>query len=74
MKNSDYSVNEKNRKFARSLFVCEDIKKGEKLTAKNIRSIRPSYGLQPRYYDSIIGKKASRDLKFGTPLRVEDVE
>jgi N-acetylneuraminate synthase/pseudaminic acid synthase len=70
----DYSVNEKNRKFARSLFVCEDIKKGEKLTSQNIRSIRPSDGLHPRYYDTAIGKTVSQDLKRGTPLKLEDVE
>ncbi|MDR0677761.1 MAG: pseudaminic acid synthase [Holosporaceae bacterium] len=70
----DYSVNEKNRKFARSLFVCEDIKKGERLTDKNIRSIRPSDGLHPRYYDNVIEKTARRDLARGTPLRLEDVK
>jgi N-acetylneuraminate synthase/pseudaminic acid synthase len=70
----DYSVNEKNRKFARSLFICEDIKKGETLTPKNVRSIRPSDGLHPKYYDSVIGKTASRDLERGTPLKLEDVE
>ncbi|MDR2067431.1 MAG: pseudaminic acid synthase [Holosporaceae bacterium] len=68
----DYSVNEKNRKFARSLFVCEDIKEGEKFTAKNIRSIRPGHGLHPKYYDSVIGKTARRDLERGTPLKLED--
>ncbi|MDR2645774.1 MAG: pseudaminic acid synthase [Holosporaceae bacterium] len=70
----DYSVDEKNRKFARSLFVCEDIKKGEKLTKKNIRSIRPSDGLHPKCYDSVLGKIANKDLERGTPLRLEDIE
>jgi N-acetylneuraminate synthase/pseudaminic acid synthase len=72
--NVDYSVNKKNRKFARSLFVCEDIKKGEKLTSQNIRSIRPSDGLHPKYYDSVIGKTANRDLKRGMPLQLDDIE
>jgi len=70
----DYSVNEKNRKFARSLFVCENIKKGDKFTDENVRSIRPSDGLHPKYYDEIIGKIASRDLDRGTPLKLEYVE
>jgi N-acetylneuraminate synthase/pseudaminic acid synthase len=70
----DYSVNEKNRKFARSLFVCENVRKGEILTPENIRSIRPSDGLHPKYYDKVLGKSASRDLERGMPLRLEDVE
>lgn len=64
----DYTVNEKNRKFARSLYVVKDIKKGEKFTPENIRSIRPSNGLHPKYYEEILGKTAKKDLKFGTPL------
>ena len=70
----DYSFNEKNRAFARSLFVVKDIKKGEKLTPENVRSIRPGYGLHPRCYDEIIGKTAINDLEFGTPLKMEDIE
>lgn len=58
----------KNRVFARSLFVVEDINKEEVLTEKNIRSIRPGYGLAPKYLSQILGKHASRDLEKGTPL------
>ena len=63
-----YSVDPKNRFLARSLFVVKDIKKGEKFTPENIRSIRPNYGLHPRYYEEIIGKVAKCDISFGTPL------
>jgi pseudaminic acid synthase len=59
---------EKNVKFARSLFVVEDIKSGEVFTERNVRSIRPGYGLHPRYYKDIIGKKASKEIKKGTPV------
>jgi len=52
----------------KSLFVTEDIKVGEKFTSKNIRSIRPGYGLEPKYYGRIIAKKASANIKRGTPL------
>lgn len=62
----------KQRKFARSLFVCKDIKKGEKLTRENIRSVRPNDGLAPKHLKSLLGKTASRDLKFGKPLEAED--
>ena len=70
----DYSVNEKNRKFARSLYVVQDIKKGDRLTPQNIRSIRPSNGLHPKYYEEVLGKTAARDLPFGTPLKLEDIQ
>ncbi len=68
---ANYKVNMENRKFARSLYVVKDIKKGEKLTPENIRSIRPSNGLHPKYYEEIIGKTAKVDLSFGTPLELE---
>ena len=58
----------KSRIFRRSLFVVKDIKKGERFTQNNIRSIRPSYGLTPRFYASILGRKAKKDIKRGTPL------
>lgn len=70
----DYSINENNRKFARSLYVVKDIKKGEIFTAENIRSIRPSNGLHPKYYEELLGKKANKDLKFGEPLSLDFIE
>ena len=70
----DYSINEKNRKFARSLYVVKDIKKGEKFTAENVRSIRPSNGLHPKYYEEVLGKIAKCDIPFGTPLNIEHFE
>jgi len=57
-----------NRLFRRSLFAVEDIKKNEFFTEENIRSIRPAYGLKPKYLSSVIGKRAKKDIKKGTPL------
>lgn len=54
--------------FRRSLFVVEDIKEGEIFTKQNIRSIRPAYGIKPKYLEKILGKKATRDIKKGTPM------
>jgi len=60
-----------NRNFRRSLFAVKDIKKGEKFTSKNIRSIRPANGLETKYYVDILGKPATQDIEFGTPLSWE---
>lgn len=60
--------------FRRSLFVVKDIKKGELFTEKNIRSIRPGYGMHPRYYDGIIGRKAIGDLSTGTAIKSEYIK
>lgn len=57
------------RKYARSLFVVEDVKKGEVFTEKNIRSIRPNAGMPTKYYDKVLGKRASKDIAKGTPLK-----
>jgi len=76
--NYDISESVKRSKiFKRSLFVVKDIKKGEIFTKNNVRSIRPGYGLHPKYYDDIIGKKACCDINEGTPLSwevVSDIE
>lgn len=56
------------RKFARSLFVVQDINAGEVFTEENIRSIRPGYGLHPKYLKDVLGQKAKFNLKKGTPL------
>lgn len=54
--------------FRRSIFVIQDIKKGERLCEDNIRVIRPGYGLEPKYYEEVLGNFASKDIKKGTPL------
>jgi len=64
----------KSTKFARSLFVVKDIKKGQKFTEENIRSIRPGYGLHPKYYERVLGNRARQDLKRGIPLKKNHLE
>jgi len=54
--------------YRKSLFVAKDIKKGEKFTSENIRSVKPGYGLEPKYYKKVSGKIAKADIKKGTPL------
>lgn len=63
-----------NTGFRRSLFVVEDIAAGETLTSENIRSIRPAYGLKPKYYKKVLGKRAKHEIKRGTPLSFEDID
>ncbi len=72
-----YELTEKARKsrdFSRSLFVVEDIKAGDIFTEKNVRSIRPGFGLHTRYLSKILNKKARKDLKKGTPLEWDCVD
>ena len=65
----DYAINPAARDFARSLFVCEDMKKGDVFTERNLRSLRPNVGCAPKLLPSLIGKRADRDLLRGTPMK-----
>ena len=56
------------RVFRRSLFVVEDVSKGQVFTARNVRSIRPAHGLHTRHLPQVLGKRAARDVERGTPL------
>lgn len=57
------------KKFRRSIYVVKNIQKNEKFTIDNIKRIRPGYGLEPKFYFSLIGKKSKFNLKAGTPLK-----
>ncbi|HEX2787454.1 MAG TPA: pseudaminic acid synthase [Ignavibacteria bacterium] len=59
---------EKSLLYKRSIYAVKDIKAGEEFTKDNIRVIRPGLGLQPAYFEIILGKKANKDIKSGTPL------
>jgi pseudaminic acid synthase len=58
-------------KFRRSLYIAKEMKAGETLTKENLRAIRPGYGLAPKYYDLLLGKKINQDVKMGTPVSWE---
>lgn len=64
----------KSREFSRSLFVVEDMKAGAIFTDANVRSIRPGFGLAPKYFKDILGRKAKKDIKKGTPLSWDLIE
>jgi pseudaminic acid synthase len=55
--------------FRRSIYVISDIRKGEKFTKKNLRIIRPGYGVQPVYFEKLINKRSPIDIKRETPLK-----
>ncbi len=70
----DYSLTDKQkstREFAKSLYVSDDVKLGDVLTSENVRSVRPGYGLHPKYLYDVIGKTFISDIKKGTPLSFE---
>ena len=54
--------------FRRSLYIAADIKAGDVLTAENLRVVRPGYGLAPKYYNLLLGRRVNRDLKKGTAV------
>ncbi|HED33997.1 MAG TPA: pseudaminic acid synthase [Gammaproteobacteria bacterium] len=61
---------EENLKFRRSIYIVEDMKKGDVFTTQNIRRIRPGFGLPPKYYRELLGKQVSEDVQRGTPLAI----
>ncbi|HCF03064.1 pseudaminic acid synthase [Flavobacterium sp.] len=70
----DYTLTEKQAKgkdFSRSLYVVQDMKVGDIITEENVRSIRPGFGLHPKYYNEIIGKKINKDLQKGDRLNLD---
>jgi N-acetylneuraminate synthase len=66
----DYDLKDSERGnvvFRRSLYICEDLQPGDVLTERNLRAIRPGYGLAPKYLDALIGKRVTRIVRRGTP-------
>lgn len=73
----DYTLTEKQAKgkdFSRSLYIAEDIQEGMLFTEKNVRSVRPGFGLHPKFLKDIIGKTAVMNLEKGTPMRLEFIK
>ena len=72
-----YELSERIRKsgeLSRSLFVIQDVEEGETLTENHVKSIRPGYGMHPKFLNDVIGKKAKKKMVRGTPLTWELLE
>jgi sialic acid synthase SpsE len=69
-----YQVSDTDKMRRRSLFVVEDIKEGELITEKNVRSVRPGFGLHPKYYKEILGKQAICNLERGDRLKLDHLK
>lgn len=63
-----------NLNFRRSLYFVRDLKKGEKITKQSIKSVRPGYGILPKYFDQIIGKRLKEDVQSNTPVKFKHFE
>ena len=63
-----------NAKFRRSLYVVVDMDKGETFTEHNVRSIRPGFGMAPKYFPDVLGRRATRALRRGEPLSVDMID
>ena len=64
----------KGREFCRSLYVARDIKAGERITEENVRSVRPGFGLPPRYLPAVLGKRVKRDVEAGERFSLDLIE
>jgi len=62
---------EKSREFRRSLYIAKPLKAGDVLTKDNVRIVRPGFGLAPKYYEQVLGKKVKRAVDAGTPVSWE---
>lgn len=62
---------EKNARFRRSLYFVRDVRAGELVTQENVRSIRPGFGLPPKFFPTILGKKIKQNISRGTAVKIE---
>lgn len=63
-----------NLKFRRSIYFVKELEKGDVITLDSIRRIRPGYGLEPKYFNDILGKKVKRSVSLNTPVNILDID
>ncbi len=64
----------KSKAFRRSIYISQDVKKGDVISRNNIKCVRPSFGLSTKHFESILGKKLNKDFKRGHALKMEDID
>lgn len=75
--NPTYKLSDKiklGKQFARSLYIVQDVKMGDEITNENVRSIRPGYGMKPKYLELLLGKKFNADFEKGTRMTEDKVQ
>ena len=71
--NLGFKISQEQKNSRRSIYFSQDIKKNNKLTIENIKSIRPGFGLHPKFLKKILGKSVKRNLRYGSPLNLKDI-
>lgn len=77
MGNVDYGLKSSEKgtiKFRRSLYFVKPLRKGDRITPEAVRSVRPGYGVAPKYLDDIVGRTVRRDIEANTPVSLDDLE
>lgn len=70
----DYTLKEEDKLRRRSLFVVKDMKKGDVITVQNVCSVRPGFGMPPKYLKDILGKRVNTDMKKGERMSVDKID
>jgi N-acetylneuraminate synthase len=68
------ATEEESRRLRRSLYIVQNVKKGDVVSRHNLRPIRPGGGCSPKYLNFLLGKKFTEDFDSGTPMHTENVE
>jgi len=71
--NQGFKITKEQKNSRRSIYISKDIKKNSKITINNIKSIRPGFGLHPKFLKKILGKPVKRNIKYGSPLHLKDI-
>lgn len=68
-----FKISKEQKNSRRSIYISKDIKKNEKITNDNVKSVRPGFGLHPKFFKKILGKSVKKNLKYGFPLNLKDI-
>lgn len=72
--NLGFKITQEQKNSRRSIYVSRDIKKNDQLTLENIKSVRPGFGLHPKFLYKILGKSVIKKVKYGSPLKLKDIK